>query len=92
MAKLKHQFSESSPDLVDIVSKCLHNVSDLRPSSQKLLKMFQKVKNEMEDIPGESIAKVLDMANIITIREMKTLEKKVLDLQVSIYFCRPFQV
>ena len=90
MDKLNHQFSEICPRLIDLVSRCLQIISDLRPSSEKLLTMLQSIKNEMEDLPGDGITKVLEMANIVSIRETKILEKKILNLQVGILL--PYEI
>ena len=90
MDKLNHQFSEICPRLIDLVSRCLQIVSDLRPSSEKLLTMLQSIKNEMEDLPGDGITKVLEMANIVSRRETKILEKKIVNLQVGILL--PYEI
>ena len=90
MDKLNHQFSEICPRLIDLVSRCLQIVSDLRPSSEKLLTMLLSIKNEMEDLPGDGITKVLEMANIVSIRETKILEKKIVNLQVGILL--PYEI
>ncbi len=47
MRNLEQQFNGSYPVLVQLVTQCLHNTPQTRPSSQQLLGRLQLIKHEM---------------------------------------------
>jgi len=83
MKKLEGQFSESHPVLVQLVSQCLNNDPQIRPSSEEILGKLQE-KNETERIYGVHLGKMLNIASILVAKEMKAKDKRIKALQVSI--------
>ena len=84
MKKLEGQFSESHPILVQLVSQCLDNDPLTRPSSEETLGRLQDKKKEIERIHGGNLEKILNIASILVEKEIKTKDKKIMDLQVML--------
>ena len=97
MKKLEVQFSESHPVLVQLVSQCLHNNPHTRPSSEELLGRLHAVKTEVEKMYGGNMGRLLNISNVLLVKEMKINDKRIDELQVKfdiysmcseIYICK----
>ena len=84
MKKLEGQFSESHPVLVQLVSQCLDNDPQTRPSGEEILGRLQDKKKEIEMIYGGHTGAMLNIASILAVKDMKSKDKKIKELQVSI--------
>ena len=80
MKKLEVQFSESHPVLVQLVSQCLHNNPQARPSSEELLGKLHAVKTEVEKV---YVGRQLNISNVLLVKEMKMKDKRIEELQVK---------
>ena len=83
MKKLEVQFSESYPVLVQLVSQCLHNNPHTRPSSEELLGRLHEVKTEVEKMYGGNVGKLLNISNVLLVKEMKMKDNRIEELQVK---------
>ena len=82
--KLEGQFSKPHPVLVQLVSQCLNNDPQTRPSSEEILGRLQDKKKEIESIYGGHTGAMLNISSILAVKEMKSKDKKIKELQVSI--------
>ena len=83
MEILDVKFGRPYPALLEIVSQCLHNTPELRPTSEQLLSRLHTLKMELEELYGGNIWKQLNIANVLNIREMKLKDKRIQQLQVE---------
>ena len=83
MKKLEGQFFESHPVLVQLVSHCLNNDPLTRPSSEEALGRLQEKKKEIEEIHGGHWKKMLNVTNILVVKELKIKDKQIKELQVN---------
>ncbi len=84
MRTLEQQFNGSyHPVLVQLVTQCLHNTPQTRPSSQQLLGRLQLIKHEIEDKHGGSMGTQLNITNILLLKDMKMKDKTISQLQVK---------
>ncbi len=83
MRNLEQQFNGSYPVLVQLVTQCLHNTPQTRPSSQQLLGRLQLIKHEIEDKHGGSMGTQLNITNILLLKDMKMKDKTISQLQVK---------
>ena len=84
MKKLEHHFNECHPVLVQLVSQCLHNTPQTRPSSEEVLRRLRAMKMEVEQVYGGSMGKQLNIANVLMVKEMKMKDKRIRELQVTL--------
>ena len=84
MKKLEGQFSESYPVLVQLVSQCLDNDPQTRPSSGETLGRLQEKKKEVEQTHGGHWEKLLTIGSILAVKDMKCKDKRMKDLQVHV--------
>ena len=84
MKKLEGQFSESHPVLVQLVSQCLNNDPRTRPSCEEALGKLQAKKEEIERIDGGHSGRMLNIGSIIVLKDIKSKDKRIKDLQVRI--------
>ena len=84
MKKLEGQFSESHPVLLQLMSQCLDNDPQTRPSSEEILDRLQGKKKEIERIYGGHTGAMLNIGSILAVKDMKSKDKKIKELQVSI--------
>ena len=82
MKKLEVQFSEAHPVLVQLVSQCLHNNPHTRPSSEELLGRLHAVKTAVEKMYGGNVWRLLNISNLLVVKEMKMNDKRIEELQV----------
>ena len=83
MKKLEVQFSMSHPVLVQLVSQCLNNNPHTRPSSEELLGRLRAVKTAVEKMYGGSMWRQLNIYNVLLVKEMKTKDSRIEELQVK---------
>ena len=83
MKKLEVQFSESHPVLVQLVSQCLNNNPHTRLSSEELLGRLRAVKTAVEKMYGGSMWRQLNIYNVLLVKEMKTKDSRIEELQVK---------
>ncbi len=74
--KLEKDFVESHPILVEIVTTCLHNNPQKRPSAEELLERLQPVKSDIEKAHGGNVGRMVDLANILNRKEIKQRTNK----------------
>ena len=84
MKKLEGQFSESHPGLVQLVSQCLDNDPLTRPASEEIQGRLQDKKKEIERIYGGHTGAMLNIGSILAVKDMKSKDNKIKELQVSI--------
>ena len=90
MTKLEHQFNWCHPVLVQLVSQCLHNTPQTRPSSEEVLGRLRALKMEVEQVYGGSMGKQINIANVLMVKEMKMKDKRIRELQVTLNFRNSF--
>ena len=83
MKKLEGQFSESHPVLLQLMSQCLHNDPQTRPSSEEILGRLHDKKKEIERIYGGHTGAMLNISSILAVKDMRSKDKKIKELQVS---------
>ena len=82
MKKLENQLLESHPLLVELVTNCLHNIPQTRPSAVQLLETLQPILTELENIHGGNSGRSLNVTHVIHAKEMKQKNKRLKDLEV----------
>ena len=83
MKKLEHQLSDSHPILVELVTNCLHNNPQTRPSAEQLLTTLQPVHNELEKMYGGNL---INVAYVRHTKELKEKDKNIAELEVIIKY------
>ena len=81
MEGLEATCGQSCPNLVELVRQCLYNTPERRPSSKDLLSRLHAVRREVDVAIGCN--KLLNIANVIIVKEMKMKDKRIQDLQVN---------
>ncbi len=71
MKKLEDQLLKSHPILVEMVTNCLHNTPQTRPTAEQLLKTLTLVQDTMENIHGGSLGRSVSIANVLHMKEIK---------------------
>ena len=71
---------------IQLVTQCLHNTPQTRPSSQQLLGRLQLIKHEIEDKHGGSMGTQLNITNILLLKDMKMKDKTISQPQVQEMF------
>ncbi len=71
---------------IQLVTQCLHNTPQTRPSSQQLLGRLQVIKHEIEDKHGGSMGTQLNITNILLLKDMKMKDKTISQPQVQEMF------
>ena len=82
MKKLENQLLESHPALVELVTNCLHNSPQTRPSSVQLLETLQPIWMKTEKVHGGNSGRSLNVTNVIHAKEMKQTNKRIEELEV----------
>ena len=83
MEKLEAQLGQSYPGVVQLVRRCLDNTPDLRPSSGEVLSNVSGVKKEVDKAYGEGVLKQLDISKVLLAKEMKRMQQRIEELEVS---------
>ncbi len=84
MKKLENQFLESHPILVEMVTNCLHNTPQTRPTALAVLGTLSPVKKEIENSIGGNLGKSLNVANVMHMKETKEKNKRIKELEVTL--------
>ncbi len=89
--KLEYQLLKSHPILVEMVTYCLHNTPQTRPTAEQLLETLTPVQDAMEHIHGGNLGRTISISNVLHIKEknrrIKTLEVSITtQLHFSVYF------
>ncbi len=80
---LKDQLLKSHPVLVEMVTNCLHNTPQTRPTAEQLLETLTAVQDAMEDIHGGNLGRTLNIANVLHMKETKEKNKRIKELEVT---------
>ncbi len=89
--KLEDQLLESHPILVEMVTNCLHNTPQTRPTAEQLLETLTPVQDAMERIHGGNLGRTINISNVLHMKEkhrrIKTLEVRITtQLLFAVYF------
>ncbi len=85
MKKLENLLLESHPVLVEMVTNCLHNTPQARPTAEQLLETLTPVQEAMENIHGGNLRRSLNITNVLHMKETKEKNKRMKELEVN--FC-----
>ncbi len=85
METLKDQLLKSHPILVEMVTNCLHNTPQTRPTAEQLLETLTPVQDAMEDIHGGNMGRSLNIANVLHMKETKEKKRRIKELEVNFY-------
>ncbi len=85
MKKLENMLLESHPVLVEMVTHCLHNTPQTRPTAEQLLETLTPVQDAMEDIHGGNMGRSLNIANVLHMKETKEKKRRIKELEVNFY-------
>ncbi len=80
MKKLENQLLESHPILVEMVTNCLHNTPQTRPTAEQLLETLTPVQDAMDKIQG---GRSINIASVLHMKETKEKDKKIEELKVK---------
>ncbi len=82
MKKLENQLLKSHPILVEMVTNCLHNDPQTRPTAEQLLGRLQPIKKEMTLFYGGTLVNV---THVLHVKELKEKDKRIKDLEVCMH-------
>ena len=82
MKKLENQLLKSHPILVEMVSNCLHNDPQTRPTAEQLLGRLQPIKKELTLFYGGTLPNV---THVLHVKESKEKDKRIRDLEVCMH-------
>ncbi len=83
MKKLENLLLESHPILVEMVTHCLHNTPQTRPTAEQLLETLTPVQDAMENTHGGNLGRTLNIANVLHMKETKEKNKMIKKLEVK---------
>ncbi len=83
MENLKYQLLKSHPVLVEMVTNCLHNTPQTRPTADQLLDILTPVQDAMENIHGGNLGRTLNIVNVLHMKETKEKNRKIKELEVT---------
>ena len=83
MENLKDQLLKSHPILVEMVTNCLHNTPQIRPTAEQLLETLTPVQEAMENLHGGNLGRSLNIANVLIMKETKEKNKRIKELEVT---------
>ncbi len=83
MEMLKDQLLKSHPVLVEMVTNCLHNTPQTRPTAEQLLETLTPVQEAMENIHGGNLGRTLNIANVLHMKETKEKNGRIKELEVN---------
>ncbi len=83
MENLKDQLLKSHPVLVEMVTNCLHNTPQTRPTAEQLLETLTPVQDAMEDIHGGNLGRSLNITNVLHMKETKEKNRRIKELEVT---------
>ena len=82
MKKLENLLLESHPVLVEMVTNCLHNTPQTRPTAEQLLETLTPVQDAMENIHGGNLGRLINIINVLHMKETKEKNKIIKELEV----------
>ncbi len=82
MENLKDQLLKSHIVLVEMVTNCLHNTPQTRPTAEQLLETLTPVQDAMENIHGGNLGKSLNITNVLHMKEAIEKNKRIKELEV----------
>ncbi len=82
MDNLKDQLLKSYPVLVKMVTNCLHNTPQTRPTAEQLLETLTAVQDAMENIHGGNLRRTLNITNVLIMKETKEKNRRIKELEV----------
>ncbi len=83
MENLKDQLLKSHPVLVEMVTNCLHNIPQTRPTAEQLLETLTPVQDAMENIHGRNLGRSLNITNVLHMKETKEKYRRIKKLEVT---------
>ena len=83
MKKLENQLLESHPILVEMVTNCLHNTPQTRPTAEQLLETLAPVQEAMENIHGGKLGRTINIVNVLYMKESKEKSRRIKELEVK---------
>ncbi len=84
MGKLEDQLLKSHPILVEMVTNCLHNTPQTRPTAEQLLEILTPVQDAMENIHGGNLGRSINIVNVLHMKETKEKNKRIKELEVKL--------
>ena len=84
---LEEKFDRNYPALVQLIKQCLHNVPDLRPSTDEVQGGLQRMKVEVEGVYGGSLVK-LDIGKVLLAKDMKMKDRRIEELTAEVEVTR----
>ncbi len=84
MKKLENLLLESHPVLVEMVTNCLHNDPQTRPTAEQLLETLTPVQDAMENIHGGNLGRTINIVNVLHMMETKEKTKRIKELEVKL--------
>ncbi len=82
---LKDQLLKSHPILVEMVTNCLHNTPQTRPTAEQLLETLTPVQEAMENIHGGNLGRSINITNVLHMKETKEKKRRIKELEVNFY-------
>ncbi len=83
MDNLKDQLLKSHPILVGMVTICLHNTPQTRPTAEQLLETLTPVQDVMDNIHGGNLGRTLNIANVLHMKQSKEKKRRINELEVT---------
>ncbi len=83
MKMLEDQLLKSYPILVEMVTNCLHNTPQTRPTAEQLLETLTPVQDAMENTHGGSLGRTINIVNVLHMKETKEKNKRIKELEVT---------
>ncbi len=83
MKKLEDQLLKSHPILVEMVTNCLHNTPQTKPTAEQLLETLTPVQDAMENIQGGSLGRSINIVNVLHMKETKEKNNRLQELEVT---------
>ncbi len=82
MEKLENRLLKSHPILVEMVTNCLHNTPQTRPTAEQLLATLIPVHDAMENIHGGNLGRSFNIVNLLKLKGTKEKDKRIKKLEV----------
>ncbi len=90
MDNLKVQLLTSHPILVEMVTNCLHNTHQTRPTAEQLLDTLTLVQDAMENIHGGNLGRSLNITNVLHMKETKEKNRRIKELEVKLRYMQRY--
>ncbi len=86
MKKLENLLLESHPVLVEMVTNCLHNTPQTRPTAEQLLETLTPVQDAMENLHGGNLGRSISIVNVLHMKELQEKNKRITELEVKLKY------